>query len=140
MKVDLRVGRALCLPHVFLQSVHQFSWGQQHCRRDILGLERNVSGVDAHAFQHAHQALFGERGVDQIVARTIEAYHNSVADQHIVPDAFEIDNVLNARRGVGRLFDGDAQEQGGQHATPEQRSRHRIGDRQCRSVSVQFGQ
>jgi len=63
-----------------------------------------------------------------------------VADQHVVSDAFEIDDVFNTRRRVGRLRNRNTKEQGRKHAAPEQGRRHRFGDRKRWSVSVQSGE
>ena len=44
------------------------------------------------------QALLGERGVVETVAGAIEADHESIADQLVVADAFDVDDILDARR------------------------------------------
>ena len=64
-----------------------------------------ILGVVAHlfmikAFEHADETLLGERGVAERVAGAVEADDKTVADQHVVSNAAEVDDVLQA--GLGR--------------------------------------
>ena len=47
------------------------------------------------------QALLGERRVAQRVAGAVQADDEAVADQHVVADAFDVDEVLDRRKGEG---------------------------------------
>ena len=69
--------------------------GGHHHGGDVLGLHDLAAGVDAQPLQHGLDALLGERRVLQAVAGAVEADHQAVADQHVVADALDVDQVLD---------------------------------------------
>ncbi len=73
--------------------------GRHHHGGDVLGLHRGAAGIDAKALEHGLQALLRERRVLEAVARAVEADHQAVADQHVVADALDLDQVLDAAEG-----------------------------------------
>src|SRR5690606_29043455 len=85
--------------------------GNHHGGQVVSAEGTGVADVDAEALQHGLQALAGERGVGQAVTSAVQADHQAVADQHVVTDALEIGDVLDARAGPGGGRQGD---QGGQ--------------------------
>jgi hypothetical protein len=85
--------------------------GRDHHRGHVLGVQGGVAGIDAKALEHRLQALAGEGRVVEGVARTGQAHHDAVADQHVLTHAFEIDDVFDSRLGEARL---GAQADGGE--------------------------
>lgn len=73
-----------------------------HDRRDILRHQRRAPRIHAEPFQHADQTLLGEYGVAQAVAGTVVTDHQTVADQQVGADAFEIRDVPNSRTRARR--------------------------------------
>ena len=69
--------------------------GRDHDGGDILGIEIGIAGIDAQTLQHGLKALFGEGGVSQGVARTVQADHNAISDQLVVANTLERDNILD---------------------------------------------
>ena len=72
-----------------------------HHRGDVLGVESAVGRLDAHAVEHGLQALLGEMPRLQRVAGVVEADDQAVTDQLVLAHAFEINDVLDTRGGVG---------------------------------------
>jgi hypothetical protein len=46
--------------------------------------------------QHCDQALAGEHGLLQVVAGAVQADHQAIADQQVVTDTFDINDILDA--------------------------------------------
>ena len=67
--------------------------------------------LDAETVQHGLQALLGEVAVGQLVTGVVKADNEAVSDQKVVPDPFEIDDILDTRSGAG---DSGCLEQQGQ--------------------------
>jgi hypothetical protein len=85
---------------------------RHHHGRDVLGAQAagDVAGVDAEALEHRDDALLGEGGVVERVARAVEADDEAVSDQLVLTDALEVGDVLDpgARAGVGGEAGGEA--------------------------------
>jgi len=91
----------------------------------------SISAPVAAKLEHGLQALLGEGGVAQGVARAVQADDDAVAHQLVVADALEGDDVLDprpGRRGSGGQADGE-QEQG------EKADRMTHGDHEAASRS-----
>ena len=73
-----------------------------HDGRDVAGADGGAADVDAHAFQHRLQRLLGEGDVVEGVAGAVEADDEAVADQLVLPHAFDVREILDPRRRVGR--------------------------------------
>jgi hypothetical protein len=73
-----------------------------HHGRDVAGADGGAANVDAHAFQHRLQRLLGEGDVVEGVAGAVEADHEAVADQLVLPHAFDVREILDPRGRVGR--------------------------------------
>jgi hypothetical protein len=58
--------------------------------------------ADAHALEHRLQRLLGEGNVVQRVAGAGEADHEAVADQLVLPHAFDVGEVLDPGGRAGR--------------------------------------
>jgi hypothetical protein len=54
--------------------------------------------ADAHALEHRLQRLLGEGNVVEGVAGAVEADDEAVADQLVLPHAFDVGEVLDSRR------------------------------------------
>jgi hypothetical protein len=88
--------------------------GGDHDGGNVGGAQAFAARVDAHALKHGLQALSGERRVVEAVAGAVKAHDEPVAHKLVVADAFDIDNILDARRrGVSRGHRGG--EGGGGH-------------------------
>jgi hypothetical protein len=74
-----------------------------HGGGDVAGVEVDAPGVDAEPLEHGDKALLGERRVRQAVARPLEPDDQAVADEQVVADALDVDDVLDARCGEGRI-------------------------------------
>jgi hypothetical protein len=61
-----------------------------------------ATDVDAKAFEHCLQRLLGKRNVIEGVAGAVEADHQPIADQLILPHAFDVGEILDPRRSVSR--------------------------------------
>ena len=72
-----------------------------HDGGDIFGIEARIRGLDTEPVQHRLQAFLGELSVLQRVAGVVEADHQPITDQHVVADAFDVDDVLDPRGGGG---------------------------------------
>jgi hypothetical protein len=60
-----------------------------------LGLHDLPAGIGAQSFEHGLDALLGEGRVYQAVAGAVQAHDQPVANQHIVTDALNLDQVLD---------------------------------------------
>jgi len=76
--------------------------GRHHHGGDVLGLHGFAAGVDAQPLQHGLDGLLGERRVLQRIAGAVEADHQAVADQHVLPDALDIGQILDPRKSKNR--------------------------------------
>ena len=63
----------------------------------FLVLMAGAARVDAQPLQHGLQRLLGEGRVLQRIAGVVQADHEAVADQHVVADAFDVGQILDAR-------------------------------------------
>ena len=75
--------------------------GGNHDGGHIVGFEGGAARVDAEAFQHADEALLGEGGLAERVAGAVQADDQAIAHQHVVAHALHIDDILDARAGLG---------------------------------------
>ena len=76
-----------------------------HDGGDVAGADGGAADVDAHALEHRLQRLLGEGDVVQRVAGAVEADDEAVADQLVLPHAFDVGEILDPRgraRGRGR--------------------------------------
>ena len=64
-----------------------------------------AADVDAEPLQHRLQRLLGERDVVERVAGAVEADHQAVADQLVLPHALDVGEILDARRRRTRQAD-----------------------------------
>ncbi len=55
-----------------------------------------VTRVDAEAFEHADEGLAGEDRTVQLVAGTVKADDEAVADELVFPDALNVSDILDA--------------------------------------------
>ena len=77
--------------------------GRHHHRGDVAGAHRGAGGnLDAHALEHRLQRLLGEGRVVQCVAGAGKADDEAIADQLVLPDAFDIGEILDSRCRVCR--------------------------------------
>lgn len=84
--------------------IHERGKGRRHHHgRHVARVQVLIADIDAEALQHGDQALFGEGGVVQGISRAVQPDNNTVADELVLPDSFEIDDILDAGCfGVGR--------------------------------------
>ena len=75
--------------------------GGYHHGGDVAGAQRLAADVDAEPFQHRVQRLLGERNVVEGVAGAVEADHQAIADELVLPHALDIGEVLDARSRPG---------------------------------------
>jgi hypothetical protein len=76
--------------------------GNDHHGRHVAGANLLAADVDAQAFQHALQGLLGERRVVERVAGAVKADDDEpIADQLVLPNAFDIRQILDPRNGAG---------------------------------------
>ncbi len=69
--------------------------GRHHHRRHVLQLHVHaLRNRDAQLLQHVVQALRGERRLHRLVAGAVEAHHQAVADQRVVPHALNAGELL----------------------------------------------
>src|SRR6266436_6491125 len=61
-----------------------------HHGGDVAGADGGAADIDAHALEHRLQRLFGEGNVVQGVAGAVEADYQAVADQLVLPHAFDV--------------------------------------------------
>ena len=74
-----------------------------HHGGDVAGADGGAADVDAHALEHRLQRLLGEGDVVEGVAGAVEADDEAVADELVLPHAFDIGEILDARgRACGR--------------------------------------
>jgi hypothetical protein len=66
-----------------------------HHGGDVTGADGGATDVDAHALKHRLQRLLGEGDIVQGVAGAVEADNETVADQLILPHAFDIGEILD---------------------------------------------
>ncbi len=89
--------------------------GGHHHGGDVAGAQVLAADIDAEPLEHRLQRLLGEGDVVERVAGAVEADHEAVADQLVLPHALDIGEVLDARRrpGVNRDEQGQNDRQGG---------------------------
>jgi hypothetical protein len=61
-----------------------------------------TADVDAHALKHRLQRLFGEGDVVEGIAGAVQADDETVADQLVLADAFDVSQILDPRGGPRR--------------------------------------
>ncbi len=66
------------------------------------GADGGAADVDAHALEHRLQRLLGEGDVVQRIAGAVEADDEAVADQLVLPHAFDIGEILDPRGRIRR--------------------------------------
>ena len=72
-----------------------------HHRRDVAGAQGLAADVDAEPLQHRVQRLLGEGNIVERVAGAVEADDQAVADQLVLAHAFDVGEILDARRRPG---------------------------------------
>jgi tetratricopeptide (TPR) repeat protein len=106
--------RALALQHAALQAfgiaergdhdvdagalrAERWQIGGHHHGGDVAGAQGLAADVDAEPFQHRGERLLGEGNIVEGVAGAVEADHQAVADELVLPHALDISEVLDAR-------------------------------------------
>ena len=75
--------------------------GYQH-GRDVSRSKRRSSNVDSHVVEHRLQRLLGEGRIAQRVAGALEADYQPVAEDLVLAHAFQVGDILDPHRGIGR--------------------------------------
>jgi hypothetical protein len=96
--------------------------GRHHHRRDVAGAQRLAAHIDAEPLQHGGERLLGEGNVVERVAGAVEADHQAVADQLVLPHALDVAEILDARSRAGARGGERGQKHGQQDGS--QRLRH----------------
>jgi hypothetical protein len=95
--------------------------GHHHCG-DIARTDRLPANIDAKPLEHRGQRLLGEWDVVEGIAGAIEPDDQAIPDQLILPHAFDIGEILDARRRPG--FHRDTKRQDHNQACSPQSLRH----------------
>ena len=68
----------------------------------VAGTQADVAHVDAQTIKHRLDRLLGERRVAQGVAAALETDYQTIADELVIANAFELRDVLDSYGGLGR--------------------------------------
>jgi hypothetical protein len=96
--------------------------GGYHDGRHIAGADGLAADIDAEPLQHGLQRLLGERNVVERVAGAVEADHQAISDQLVLPHPLDIGEVLDARGGIRPRAGTDRQK--GREKRGRNRPRH----------------
>jgi hypothetical protein len=72
--------------------------GGHHHGGDVARAQRLAADVDAEPFQHRGERLLGEGNVVEGIAGAVEADHQAITDELVLPHALDIGEVFDARR------------------------------------------
>ena len=80
----------------------------------VAGAQIRIADIDVEALHQRVQRLAGKGRVPQCIARPVEAYDQAVSDELVVAHALNVSDVLDARIGVHRSNQEQAEGENGE--------------------------